>query len=70
MQLLVGRPCHLSMFFMVASYSSSGDDAESIVLIVSFVHARTPFRIKKKKKKLHWILELGHDNEEAVAPYP
>jgi hypothetical protein len=35
MQLLVVRPCHLFMFIMVASYSSSGGDAESNALIVS-----------------------------------
>jgi hypothetical protein len=57
----------LSSFYVLhmASYSSSGGDAESLVLIV-FLYTRAHTSKKKKKKKLHWILELGHRKEEDV----
>jgi hypothetical protein len=59
MQLLVVRPCHLFMFIMVASYSSSGGDAESNALIVSFVHARTHFLNTHTKKKFALVTRVG-----------
>jgi hypothetical protein len=54
MQLLVARPCRLFRYIMVASYSSSGGDAESTALIASFMYARThSLNTHTKKKKLH-----------------
>jgi hypothetical protein len=50
MWLLVVRPCHLIMFILVASYSSSGGDAESNgLLLFPCTHAHTHFKKKKKK---------------------
>jgi hypothetical protein len=61
MWLRIVRPGHLLMFILVASYSSSGGDAESNgLLLFPCTHAHThTFKKKKKKKKkiLHLLLE-------------
>jgi hypothetical protein len=58
MQLLVARPCHLFMFILVVSYSSSGGDIESSALIVYLVHAHTHF-LNAHKKKIALVTRVG-----------
>jgi hypothetical protein len=64
--MLAARPCRLFVFIMVASYLSSGGDAESYALIVFLTRGHAPLKQKKKKKKKNVLLELGHRNEGSV----
>jgi hypothetical protein len=58
MWLRIVRPGHILMFILVASYSSSGGDAESNSVVVSlYIHTHTLLKTKKKKKNLHLSLE-------------